>query len=276
MLIATTIEKKFGIGPGEIVELPDLFPVLIVTLEQLDTTLSASGGDESSGGFFDGLLSGDIDPEDFAVGIFGQSSGSPNPLPPEIFIRAVSSGFTTVTGFDLGVTSEILDAFAGGNLLYRLVGVVVDQNGVLLRAVSGGIIGAAPGLDGATVSIPLDPITGRVEERFPPSVQTNQPGWDGAAVSIREFESDTPIAYAFDPLPNVPYFTGLTEEDSGFFLRPSDYFAAFEVFGLQAKIWYDNKVVFGPFTWSLFDRFRIVHANGTTQFFVNAELKWSS
>lgn len=260
MLIPTTIQKRFGLVPGEVISLPDIIRTLIITLEAADDVdLGASGGGSTTG----------------PGGFSGAGNDVPNPQPPDPWSTEIQPGESGGSS-PSSTVEDALASFQGGTQLYWVSAIIINQSGITLAKPRGGLVSLAPGLDGSTASIQLDPITERVVDPFPPPVLSNEPGWDGAAVSVDERELGAPVTYAFDPLPDVPFFTGLTEVDDGRFLRPSDYFAAFEVFGSQAVIWYEGVAVVDPFDWTPGDRFSIVQANGVTQFFVNAEPKWSS
>lgn len=262
-MIQTTIEKKFGQIPSRLVPAPDIERTLVVTLRKVG---ELPDSDPDPGGTGGGIGFGG-----------GSGGGAPNPDPPDTWWVSVGV-FAPPTLGGAAPAEELEDAmagvFLGGNVIYFVSGAIFRSDGVEEIPPRGGRVLLAPGLDGTTASIQLDPVTGLM--RRVPAVQTNEPGWDGHAISLEEVEPDSTVTYAFDPLSDIPFFTGLTEVEDSTFLRPSDYFAAFEVFGSQAVVWYQGNAVLGPFEWSEGDRFALVRVDGTTRFFVNTDPIWSS
>lgn len=193
-------------------------------------------------------------------------------------------GITTSAPSDIeedSINAQAINLLGSGSelQLYLVTARIVDELGRVAKSFPEEPMWLPRGLASpSTISLPYDTVRGEYLG-MTSSVQTNEPGWDGSALSIDELHPAQEIRYSFDPKPTVPFFTGIAPTPNlqvVTAIRPSQYIAAFEVFGNKTNIWYQNEKVKEDISWATGTRFHILYSPQIVRFFIGSTAEWSS
>lgn len=200
---------------------------------------------------------------------------------------APGGGSNTLPGVQ-GTVSDILnplfiERFGEGDLRTRFVRVFkYESTGGVVHSRSpfiGGVFAIPGTVPAGTHTFLMETRSGEIIG-YTEGGQTNTPGWDGQALSVKRVSPASVSRYSFDPqVGTPPFFTGLVAESAlaaGPTVLPSFYLAAYEITGSQLWCWKDNVRVHGPVSWVDGDRLHIFHQNGLVRFYRNATELWSS